>query len=120
MAPPLSGIRRASHMADTDPQAIRAINWREVFPFMHIFRAFRVAVHPSKLVLGLLMLLTLYVGGRVLDAVWPSGHLPNHGELAAYETFVGGEDRGDFADRVRATRERNQRTYADSLLGLKL
>ena len=45
-------------MAD-EPQQIRGINWRETFPFTHLFRAFRVAVHPSKLMLGLIALLIL-------------------------------------------------------------
>ena len=40
-------------MADEQPQTIRAIHWRDVFPFLNLFRAFRVAIHPSKLVLGL-------------------------------------------------------------------
>ena len=39
-------------MAD-EAQTIRSINWREVFPFTNLFKAFRVAVHPSKLVLAL-------------------------------------------------------------------
>src|SRR5690349_15740006 len=57
-------------MAD-EAQTIRSINWREVFPFTHVFRAFRIAVHPSKLLLALAALLLIYAGGRALDAVWP-------------------------------------------------
>ena len=51
---------------------IRGINWRETFPFTNIFRAFRIAIHPSKLILGLLAPLLLYVAGRVLDGIWPT------------------------------------------------
>jgi hypothetical protein len=58
-------------MAD-ETQALRNINWREVFPFTNIFRTFRVAIHPSKLLLALALLLLLYAGGRLLDAVWPA------------------------------------------------
>jgi hypothetical protein len=54
-----------------DWQMFRGIDWRQVLPFTHIFRAFRIAIHPSKLLLGLLLLLSVYAGGRVLDAVWP-------------------------------------------------
>jgi hypothetical protein len=61
-------------MAD-EAQQIRSINWREVFPFTHLFKAFRVAVHPSKLVLALVALLLIYGGGRFLDAVWMDKHL---------------------------------------------
>src|SRR3954470_18512815 len=58
----VTGTRRPRPMAD-EPQTIRAIHWRDVFPFLNLFRAFRVAIHPSKLVLGLLALLTIYAGG---------------------------------------------------------
>jgi len=57
-------------MADDDKQVIRAISWRDLFPFTHIFRAFHIATHPSKLVLALLALLLFYSGGRVMDAIW--------------------------------------------------
>lgn len=56
-------------MAD-DGVTLRAIDWRETFPFTHLFRAFRVAVHPSKIVLALLLLGCLWCGGLVLDAIW--------------------------------------------------
>src|SRR4051812_3063028 len=61
-------------MAD-DAQTIRSISWRDVFPFTNIFKAFRVAVHPSKLVLALTALLLIYFGGRLLDVCWPKTHL---------------------------------------------
>jgi hypothetical protein len=57
-------------MAD-ESHVIRGVNWREVFPFTQIFRAFRVAIHPTKLMLALLALLALYAGGRLLDSLWP-------------------------------------------------
>ena len=50
--------------------SLRDINWRETFPFTHLFRAFRVAVHPSKLILALVALGFLWCGGLILDAVW--------------------------------------------------
>ena len=56
-------------MAD-EPHVLRGINWREAFPFTNIFRAFRIAIHPSKLMLALLALLVLYFGGRILDGIW--------------------------------------------------
>jgi len=60
-------------MAD-EAQTIRSINWREVFPFTNLFRAFRIAVHPSKLLLALAALLLIYTGGRILDGAWPEKH----------------------------------------------
>jgi hypothetical protein len=58
-------------MAD-EGVTVRDINWRETFPFTHLFRAFRVAVHPSKLVIALVALGCLWCGGLILDALWPS------------------------------------------------
>src|SRR5262245_30960065 len=66
---------------------IRNIDWREVFPFTQLFRAFRVAVHPSKLILALVALLAIYVGGRVLDGVWPKDSLPPAGYKLGMEEF---------------------------------
>ena len=57
-------------MAD-EVVTLRDINWRETFPFTHLFRAFRVAIHPSKLVIGLVLLALLWCGGLVLDSIWP-------------------------------------------------
>jgi hypothetical protein len=57
-------------MAD-EGHVIQGINWRSTFPFTHIFRSFRIAIHPSKLLLALALLLLLYFGGRLLDACWP-------------------------------------------------
>ena len=55
---------------------IRGINWRETFPFTHIFRTFRIAIHPSKLILALAALLALYLGGLLIDVFWKNEHLP--------------------------------------------
>jgi hypothetical protein len=67
-------------MAD-EVQTIRAINWREVLPFTHLFRAFRIAIHPSKLLLALAALLLVYLGGRVLDGVWMDKYKAAPGEF---------------------------------------
>ena len=56
-----------------EAQTIRSLNWRELFPFLNIFRAFWIAVHPSKLILALIALLLIYFGGRVLDVIWSFG-----------------------------------------------
>jgi hypothetical protein len=76
-------------MAD-EAQTIRSINWREVFPFTHLFRAFRIAVHPSKLLLALAALLLIYAGGRTLDAVWPEKYKSPPGEFADVDSAFAG------------------------------
>src|SRR5687768_4935926 len=87
-------------MAD-EAQTIRSINWREVFPFTHLFRAFRIAVHPSKLLLALAALLLIYLGGRVLDGVWPERYRALPGEF--------GFEVGDDVDQFDAAMQRAQR-----------
>src|SRR5204863_2668353 len=100
-------------MAD-DVQTVRHINWREAFAFTHLFRAFRIAIHPSKLVLGLIALLSLYAGGRLLDGLWPSRMLAVPGEVAVYEDTVRRDGTSDSFIAARNTvRDGIENTYAD-------
>jgi hypothetical protein len=95
-------------MAD-EAQTIRSINWREVFPFTHLFRAFRIAVHPSKLLLALAALLLVYLGGRVLDGVWPAKYSSPPGEFFYYGT---GGDLVRAADMEAALRRAAQGDFS--------
>ena len=54
-----------------DAQTLRWIDYRKTFPFISIFRSFRIAVDPSKLALALVLLLLLYACGRLMDGIWP-------------------------------------------------
>lgn len=47
---------------------LEEVDWRGVLPWLRLFGAFRMAIQPAKLGLGLVMVLLLYLGGRVLDA----------------------------------------------------
>jgi hypothetical protein len=47
------------------------VNWRASLPFLHIFRAFRLSIHPMKLMLALAAIVLIYLGGRALDSAWP-------------------------------------------------
>src|SRR5438477_10249016 len=95
-------------------QQIRGINWRETFPFTHLFRSFRIAIHPSKLALGLVALICLYAGGRVLDAVWPVQYLAVPDEPLLYAQYGA---RGGSSDAFKARRLEERRAietaYAD-------
>lgn len=88
-------------MADEN-QVVRGINWREAFPFTHLFRAFRIAIHPSKLMLGLLLILILYMGGRILDSIWPEKFLPAADSLEQYEAFRWRHAHGESFNAIRA------------------
>ena len=104
-------------MAD-ETQPFRGINWRQTFPFINIFRGFRVAVHPSKLLLALAALLLLYVGGRFLDAIWPAQHLAAPGEIELYEQSQ--LLRSDTFELARRTvRADIERVHSDRLVALQ-
>jgi len=107
-------------MAD-ESQSLRGINWREAFPFTHLFRAFRIAVHPSKLILGLIALLALYMGGRILDHLWTPRSLAVPSEVYEYEHTVtsGGTSEQFDADRLRL-RDAIESSYADRLIALEI
>lgn len=49
---------------------LSSINWLSIFPFLNIFRAFRVAIHPGKLLIALAAVLISYMAGRILDGIW--------------------------------------------------
>lgn len=57
----------------SEVSVVRRIAWREVFDFTHLFRAFGMALQPSKLALALAMVVFLAVLGWVLDWVWLAG-----------------------------------------------
>src|SRR4029078_11123152 len=86
-----------------DGTIIRGIDWRSTFPITLIFRSFRVAIHPSKLVLALVALLLIYTGGRLLDQIWRAfpryRAVPNEMRLFE-ETFGERYSRGAF-NRLR-------------------
>src|SRR5687768_13482630 len=103
-------------MAD-EPQTLRGINWRDTFPFTNLFRAFRVAVHPSKLVLGLILLLGLYAGGRLLDGLWPARYLAVPGEVDRYEQLRStGGTTAQFLEERRTARSELEAGYVNRLL----
>src|SRR5687768_16966534 len=106
-------------MAD-ESSVLRGINWREAFPFAHLFRAFRIAIHPSKLVLGLVLLLSLYAGGRILDGLWPARHLAVPGEVFLYEQARASGVGHQFAGERKLIRDTTEQNYAKRLQDEKI
>jgi len=62
-------------MAD-ETRELRRINWGECFAFTQIFRSFRMAIQPTKLILAFCGLVLTYASGRILDVVWADAHKP--------------------------------------------
>ena len=85
-----------------EAHSLRTIDWRSVFPFTQLFRAFRIAIHPAKMVLALVAILLVYGVGRAMDGLWLDRHLAVPGEIAIYERS---QNRADFADDVASTRK---------------
>ena len=71
-------------MADSG-HTLRGIDYKHTFAFTHLFKGFRLAIDPSKLGLALALLLFLYCGGRLMDAIWPAKHSAVPGEVRLYE-----------------------------------
>ncbi len=66
----------------TDRVRIEEVDWLAVLPWLRLFKSFRMAMHPYKLLTALLMVTLLFAGGKVMDAV--SGHPVPPGELQQY------------------------------------
>ena len=95
---------------------LRQINWGEVFAFTHIFKSFRMAIHPSKLLLALAAIVLIWGVGSVMDRVWSwggqsvwDGQIMTHATqpASAYERMQErwDEKRFDRAARLRAQTE---------------
>lgn len=59
---------------------VEELDWATVFPFLRLFGAFRIAIHPYHLGLALLMVVLMWVGGHILS--WGSCVYPD--EFARY------------------------------------
>jgi hypothetical protein len=55
---------------DNNGNVVKQISWGETFGFLNIFKTFRMAMHPSKLALGVMALVLIFGGGFILDQVW--------------------------------------------------
>jgi len=56
-------------MAD-EQHTVRNVSWGEVFSFSHIFKSFKMAIHPSKIMLALVAITLTCVLGLVMDRIW--------------------------------------------------
>lgn len=48
-------------------QRLEGINWSLAFPHVSIFRSFKMAIHPSKLLLGTSAVVAIWLYGSILD-----------------------------------------------------
>lgn len=98
---------------------LEGVDFSAAFPTLRLFESFRMALQPTKLLLGLLMLLLIYFGGVSLDFIW--GHQTDPGgteyhvfanvladELAYFDQLIGAATRLDLG--LRALTPGTQRT----------
>ncbi len=82
---------------------LRRIHWKEVFLFTQVFKSFRMAIQPSKMVLALAAIVLLFVGGWVLDVIsGAAGVYVAPGEIARHAALRSDrfdEAREDWADQ---------------------
>ena len=69
----------------TDPIRVEEIDWPALLPFVQIFRSFRTAIGPAKMVVALLLVVALYLFGLLLDGLF-FGDSAYRGEPDAYAT----------------------------------
>ncbi|HUU21532.1 MAG TPA: hypothetical protein VM389_03265 [Phycisphaerae bacterium] len=53
-----------------EQHTVRSISWLEVFSCAHIFKSFKMAIHPTKIVLALAAILLTGLFGWVADRLW--------------------------------------------------
>lgn len=72
---------------------VDGVDYHSLFRFTRIFQSFRIAIHPSRLLLALLLIMLLYAAGRALDSstphfgkgvIWGSGLQPIPLEFQEY------------------------------------
>jgi len=100
---------------------LNGIQWREVFPFMSLFRTFRLAVHPSKLILALVAVLACYVGGRFLDllagkrVVVEQPYYSLHAPADEIDKYIASPTMVEFFRWREQAKERNREFLASAL-----
>ena len=61
---------------------VEGVDWPAALPVVHLFQSFRMAIQPAKLLLGLLLVVLVYLGGRGLDFAF--GPQVQPGDFAGY------------------------------------
>lgn len=79
-APPVAPAGTSS--AASRLVTVHAVNWHNVLDFTQLFRGFRLAINPAKLLLALLAILLIYTAGRLFDVVWGPQVVPD--EIPAF------------------------------------
>ncbi len=106
-------------------------DWLESMRFIQIFRCFRIALQPGKLVLGLMGIFLIFLSGYILDGLTPSGSrvavsatmFTESGEpMTELDAFLSGRytELGDMGSFRRTIQQRNEEYLQGVLTGSPL
>src|SRR5437763_978648 len=63
---------------------VSGLHWQNVFEFTHLFRGFRLAINPAKLMIALGAIFMIYIAGRAFDFAW--GPQVYRGEIESFQS----------------------------------
>lgn len=67
---------------------LEGVDFSTAFPTLRLFESFRMALQPTKLLLGLMMVLLIYFGGVSLDFIWGQQTYDyGYGQAGTYYVF---------------------------------
>ena len=107
----------AAPAAPTAPGTLRmanvaSVNWSSVLEFTQLFRGFRLAINPAKVLLALLAILLIYTAGRAFDGVW--GFQVYDGEIERFQ-----QDKPDVYRGAREQQLDSRRSSLETMLELE-
>ncbi len=100
---------------------LESINWQRTFLFTHIFRTFRLAIHPTKLGFALSAVLLCYFAGQIMDFFSVSRVIVEHPYYSPkipadeIQKFISAATFADFHSWRNRTIMRNKGILAEAL-----
>jgi hypothetical protein len=95
--PPVEGskVSSAAPLPVLRHVRVAGVDWESVLDFTQLFRGFRLAINPAKILIALLAILLIYTAGRTFDFAW--GPQVRTGEIESFRT--------DSAEQYRTRRQ---------------
>jgi hypothetical protein len=108
-------------MAERESE-LRNVAWSEVFPFLRLFRTFRLAIRPNRLLIALAAVAMVCLVGWVMDRIWVgAGHgalvdpASGQSEVHAYAALSSSDFAQWKADATQAQESRPAGDFASLL-----
>ncbi|MHC4994656.1 MAG: hypothetical protein ACYTGQ_06325 [Planctomycetota bacterium] len=100
---------------------VESVDFASVFRFARLFESYRIAIHPARLLLGLLLIVTLYLGGKVMDTMWGPRVVPNEFSHFVQRPLTGDGGFTDWRQTILdGTKPEDRRGVFYTALGLTL